>query len=159
MYLVLPNIYTNTYILLQFLYVSTVIYITTGRSKLANILFAKQLQKTFEAASSPAISISVNPGGVATDTVLENMGSVFLIGFILRWLVAKFAKTPLDGANSALYAATSPEILKKATVWKGAYVLPIGKIAEASKDAQDAVLAERFWRTSDEISDEILANS
>jgi len=35
-------------------------------SKLANLLFAKQLQKVFDAEGVQAISISLNPGDVRT---------------------------------------------------------------------------------------------
>jgi hypothetical protein len=37
-----------------------------GLSKLANILFAKQLQKIFDVEGIQGISISLHPGGVKT---------------------------------------------------------------------------------------------
>jgi hypothetical protein len=37
-----------------------------GLSKLANILFTKEIQKRFDAEGIPAISISLHPGGVLT---------------------------------------------------------------------------------------------
>ncbi|KAJ7700233.1 hypothetical protein B0H14DRAFT_3528127 [Mycena olivaceomarginata] len=49
-------------------------YARYARSKLANIIFAKGLQKEFDSSSSSALPIAVNPGGVATGTVMGNMG-------------------------------------------------------------------------------------
>ncbi|KAJ7133158.1 NAD(P)-binding protein [Mycena epipterygia] len=127
-----------------------------ARSKLANIVFAKGLQQEFDAASSSAISMSVDPGGVATETVLENMRTVPLIGPLMRSMTANFALTPLDGASTALFTATSPEVRKKEREFKGAYIVPFGKIAEPSKDGKDAELAAKFWQASVDITTQIL---
>lgn len=127
-----------------------------ARSKLANILFAKQLQKEFDASSVPALAISINPGGVATDTVLNNMGSVVLFGPLLRFLVGRLAKTPLEGAATALFAATSPQVRAQSKDFAGAYLIPYGKPTLGSKDSQDLKLAEKLWKASDEISAAVL---
>ncbi|KAJ7853624.1 hypothetical protein B0H14DRAFT_2580247 [Mycena olivaceomarginata] len=98
-----------------------------ARSKLANIIFAKGLQKEFDSSSSSALPIAVNPGGVATETVMGNMGSVPLIGPVLRILVSNLASTPLDGAAATLYAATSPEIRRQAGISKAPVLTPTAR--------------------------------
>ncbi|KAL0954793.1 hypothetical protein HGRIS_003741 [Hohenbuehelia grisea] len=131
-------------------------YARYARTKLANILYAKQLQKVFDEASSTALAIAVNPGGVATDTVLEDMGSFRLVGPILRFLVSKFAKSPLEGSLSALYVATSPDVRRSASKFAGAYVEPVGKLFAPSKDAQNDELAKVLWEVTEKVAGEIL---
>jgi len=132
-------------------------YARYARSKLANILFAKGLQNEFDSADSPAISMSINPGGVATETVLNNMGSTALVGPVLRFLVSNMALSPLDGATAALYAATSPEVRTQAAKYKGAYMDPSGKLEKPSKDGQDSELVTKLWKASDEITAKVLS--
>lgn len=93
--------------------------------------------------------------------MLNSAGSVVIVGPILRFAISKFAKTSLDGASSALYAATSPEVKRNVKTYSGAYLMPVGKIVEGSvsKDAQSAALAERLWKASEDISEEILAKN
>jgi len=132
-------------------------YARYARSKLANILFAKGLQQQFDSSNSSALSMSINPGGVATETVQNNMGSVKLIGPVLRFLVSNLASSPLDGASAALYAATSPEVRRQAAKFKGAYLDPTGKIDKPTKDGQDEALATRLWKASEKITTEVLS--
>lgn len=132
-----------------------------ARSKLANILFASELQRKFESASSPALSISVNPGGVATETVLKSAGSVFLVGPILRFVVGRLAQSPLDGACTALFAATSRDVRARDKEFSGAYLVPYGKIATVgvSDDAKNVELAGKLWESSRVVTERILSGS
>lgn len=140
------------------LYFSPIIYQHgLARSKLANILYARQLQKEFASASSTALAISVNPGGVATDTVLQDVGSFRLVGPVLRFAVAKLAKSPLEGALAALHAATSPDVRKNAQSFGGAYIGSVAKITPASKDGQNDELAKKLCEVTEQISTEILS--
>lgn len=103
--------------------------------------------------------MSVDPGGVATETALQNMGSVPLLGPVMKYMTATFALSPLDGATTALFTATSPEIRSRANEFKGAFVVPFGTIATPSKDAQDPELAAKLWRASEDITSKILAGT
>ncbi|KAJ7436787.1 NAD(P)-binding protein [Mycena galericulata] len=132
-------------------------YARYARSKLANILFAKGLQNKFDSADSSVISISVNPGGVATETVLNNMGSVTLVGPVMRFLVSNLAASPLDGAAGVLFAATSREVRRQEVKFKGAYIGPNGKISQPSKDGQDSALVTKLWKASEEITVKMLS--
>ncbi|KAJ6562841.1 NAD(P)-binding protein [Mycena vulgaris] len=134
-------------------------YARYARSKLANILFSKQLQKHFDAASSPALSMSVDPGGVSTDTVLTAQNNVPVVGPLLRFAISKFARSPLDGAATALFSATSPDVARRRVEFKGAFVSDFGVIAGASKDAEKPELAEELWAATLEITDKILSQT
>lgn len=101
----------------------------------------------------------MNPGGVATETVLNSAVSVMLVGPILRFVIAKLAQTPLDGATTALYAATSKEVRARQKEFVGAYLVPYGKIAPTSNDAKDAQLAGKLWETSEIVTEKILAGT
>ncbi|KAJ7657791.1 NAD(P)-binding protein [Mycena polygramma] len=135
-------------------------YARYARSKLAGILFAKELQRHFDAADAPALVMAVDPGGVATETVLTSaQNGVPLIGPLFRFAISKFARSPLDGAATPLFAATSPDVRSTYPKFKGALVYDFGAIARASKDAENTELAKRLWATTLDISAEILADS
>ncbi|KAF4588859.1 hypothetical protein EYR40_010414 [Pleurotus pulmonarius] len=134
-------------------------YARYARSKLMNILYAKQLQKEFDASSSTALAISLHPGGVATETVLEDQESVPFVGPVLKFLVAKLAKSPLDGALVALHAATSPDVRKHSATYGGAYIGSLAKVTSPSADGQNEDLAKKLWEVTEQISTNILSNN
>jgi hypothetical protein len=104
--------------------------------------------------------MSVDPGGVATETVLNSAQSgVPLIGPLFRFAISKFARSPLDGAATALFAATSLDVRTRSTEFKGALVSDFGAIARPSKDGENAELAKRLWATTLEIIPKILVES
>ncbi|KAJ7725961.1 hypothetical protein B0H16DRAFT_1698199, partial [Mycena metata] len=89
-----------------------------------------------------ALSIAVNPGGVATETVP-----------LVRALTSNsFTLTPLEGAGAALYTAgTSPGIRAQDVRFKGAYLDPTGEISQPIKDAQHRDLMVKLWEANDKI--------
>lgn len=107
-----------------------------GQSKLANILFTRQL-----ASMLRGTSVSVNclhPGVVATD----------LFDFIpppLSYLAKLFMLTSEKGAETSIFLASSPSV-EDIT---GEYFNK-KKIAVTSKLAQDADLAARLWQVSEQ---------
>ncbi|KAJ8483088.1 hypothetical protein ONZ45_g14721 [Pleurotus djamor] len=127
-----------------------------SRSKLANILFAKELQRKFKEAGSTALSIAINPGGVATEGVMDQMDTLPIIGGLAKYAVGRFAKSPLDGARTALWAATSPKVRTEPDVYGGAYLVPYDRLETPSKDACDDSLAKVLWGLSEQVSKDIL---
>ena len=81
-----------------------------GRSKLANVHFALELDRRLRAAGVPAKSIVTHPGFVNTDlqarSVRETGGGRSQRFF--RSAVVRFGMTPARGALSLLRAATDP---------------------------------------------------
>ncbi|EJT98033.1 NADP-binding protein [Dacryopinax primogenitus] len=125
-----------------------------AQAKLANILFAKELQKRWDAAGVPALSISLHPGDVATEGA-ERMVRSFGGGLI--WpLVTPFIMTSLQGATTGLFAATSPEVLKEKDKYKGQYLVPYGCVARPSELARREGLSEALWTLSERVVGEII---
>lgn len=122
------------------------------------MLYTIQLQKEFKAVGSNALAISVNPGGVATDGALATSSMyLFLLSALVRFVFSTFWKSPLEGATTALYAATSAEVRANAGLFGGAYVVPYGQIGKATKDGQDGNLAKTLWDVTGSIANATLA--
>ena len=84
-----------------------------GQSKLANILFAKELQRRLDSVHSPILSTVLHPGNVQSD-VTRNMPAILRIGHqIFAPLLLLFQKLPRHGAYTTVHVATSPTITKK----------------------------------------------
>jgi len=60
-----------------------------------------------------------------------------------------------QGAMNSAYVAASPEVKAKATSFKGAYINPVGKIAEPSAQARDERLMNELYETTLEILKEL----
>lgn len=75
------------------------------------------------------------------------------------WLIclsSLFAVTPLQGAFTSLFAATSAEVAAAKETYKGAFLMTYGKIGTATKDARDPVLAKTLWETSESVVQDAL---
>lgn len=108
-----------------------------GRSKLANLLFALELQRRAEQAGADLVSVATHPGATATRIV--RLGP-------LQWLLGVFLQAPAAGAVPSLYAATSPEIRG------GEFVGPRAKPLTPSPTARSAEVAARLWDVSAELT-------
>lgn len=106
-------------------------------SKLANVLFTKELARQLEGTG--ITTYAVHPGVVATD-VWRRMPSP------VRWIVKKFMLTPEQGAQSTLVAATDPDL----AVHTGRYYTTYGKEKQPNRLADDVELAKTLWQKSAE---------
>ncbi|MFO0588134.1 MAG: SDR family oxidoreductase [Polyangiaceae bacterium] len=114
-----------------------------GDSKLANILFTREIARRF--GPKGVVANCVHPGWVNTGFALNNAKSVF--AFAAAIFAPLFARTPAKGAETILWAATSPE----AASLNGEY-LHDKKIAPTSPLAQDDDLARRLWALSESLA-------
>lgn len=127
-----------------------------GQSKLANLLFAFELQRRLDAADADAISVGVHPGWAATE--LQRKGPEMAGSRIRRRLMQAanrlFAQSAEQGAWPTLYAATEESITG------GEYVGPTGLleargspgVVEPSDAARDRTTARRLWERSEELT-------
>ncbi len=77
--------------------------IAYGRTKLANILFVKQLQKRMDADDIKGIAVSLHPGTVRTQ-ISRNLGwKLLLLEYLLTPLKLLTFKSPLQGCQTTLY--------------------------------------------------------
>ncbi|ARS90551.1 oxidoreductase [Natrarchaeobaculum aegyptiacum] len=125
-----------------------------AQSKLANVLFAYELERRFRTADANAKSLAVHPG--YADTELQFRGpreAGSHLGLLVRRVMnAVLAQSPEQGALATLYAATAPE------AEGGGYYGPGGLASmrgspdrQASSDlSYDRDLARRLWRVSRE---------
>ncbi|MFB7915528.1 oxidoreductase [Streptomyces sp. NPDC056061] len=122
-----------------------------GRSKLANLLFTRELQRRLAGAGSRAVALAAHPGVSATGlwsgvpTWLRPVSTVLLRGM---------AHPPAAAALPVLRAATDP------LVRAGAYLGPDGLAgcrgapgpAGSSRLSRDGVEQRRLWALSEELT-------
>lgn len=78
------------------------------QSKLANILFALELQRKLEATQAQTISVAAHPGHAVTN--LQNHGINQLERFQSRFFNALTGQPAEEGARAQLYAATAEQV-------------------------------------------------
>jgi NAD(P)-dependent dehydrogenase (short-subunit alcohol dehydrogenase family) len=125
-----------------------------ANSKLANVLFALELQRRAAAAASPLTSTAAHPGVTATNLVAspDGLGSIPLLGALSRPFTRLLLAGATEGAEATLYAATVAE--------PGSYTGPTGLRetrgpvgpAALSRPAQDPDLARELWILSEELT-------
>jgi NAD(P)-dependent dehydrogenase (short-subunit alcohol dehydrogenase family) len=123
-----------------------------AQSKLANLLFALELDRRLKAAKLPMISVAAHPGYSATNLQLGAVPSP--LRFAARIANALFAQSADIGALPFLYAATHPDLPG------GSYVGPDGPgemrgyptLVQPSDRAKDAAAARRLWEISEKLT-------
>ncbi|KAA1474629.1 NAD-P-binding protein [Dentipellis sp. KUC8613] len=125
-----------------------------GKSKLMNHLFTAELQRRINAdlEDTPIIVLTVHPGGVDSEGARQLAFPLYI-----KLFMKAFAMTPLQGAFTSLFAATSPQIAAERKKYEGRYIVPYGKIATGTQAARDPSLARTLWETSERVSGDILA--
>ncbi len=122
-----------------------------GQSKLANLLFTRELQRRLSVAGSPLLAVAAHPGYAATNLQSHtgsNLGD--RLGNLGNALLAQSAAA---GALPTLYAAC-------ADIPGGSYAGPGGfqemrgapRLVGRSGRAQDDAAARRLWEVSEELT-------
>jgi NAD(P)-dependent dehydrogenase (short-subunit alcohol dehydrogenase family) len=123
-------------------------------SKLANILFAKELDRRARAAHSRLLSLAVHPG-VSTTSIFENgPGTMNLKAIMVKLLAPVMMQNDEAGALPTLYAATSPD------AHGGEYIGPDGfgelkgspVVVQPRPQALDVAVGERLWTVSEQLT-------
>jgi NAD(P)-dependent dehydrogenase (short-subunit alcohol dehydrogenase family) len=123
-----------------------------GQSKLANLLFALELERRLSAANSTIKSMAAHPGYAATN--LQFAAPPLVDRLVMRVGNAVIAQSEEMGALPTLYAATEPGLPG------GTYAGPDG-IAEQrghpqpvspNRAARDKAVAKRLWEVSEEMT-------
>jgi NAD(P)-dependent dehydrogenase (short-subunit alcohol dehydrogenase family) len=123
-----------------------------GRSKLSNLLFTYELQRTLEAANKDTIAAAAHPG-VAMTNLARHLEGKFLFK-ILSPLFKMMAQDQAQGALPQIRASVDP------TVKGGEYYGPDGKREfkgypvvvpsnEASHNLEDAA---KLWKESEKLT-------
>jgi NAD(P)-dependent dehydrogenase (short-subunit alcohol dehydrogenase family) len=127
-----------------------------GQSKLANLLFAYELQRRLAAAGSGAASAAAHPGYAATNLqrVGPEMEGSRLGQRTMSAVNRVLAQSAAMGALPEVYAATSPD------VHGGDYIGPDGLLGQqglpvkvkSSTRSHDQAVAARLWAVSEELT-------
>ena len=122
-----------------------------GQSKLANLLFTRELQRRLSAAGSPVLAVAAHPGYAATN-LQSHTGSS--IGDRLGNLGnALFAQSAPAGALPTLFAAFA-DIPGDSYAGPGGFQEMRGApvLVGRSARAQDDAVARRLWQVSEELT-------
>lgn len=120
---------------------------TYGASKLANLLFTYELARRQANAGTGVTVNALDPGLTATG--MGSSSKTTLPGWYrraMRLLRPQLAKTPEEGASTAIFLATSPEV-EGVT---GRYFAD-GKEKRSSRASRDEAAKERLWAVSEEL--------
>jgi NAD(P)-dependent dehydrogenase (short-subunit alcohol dehydrogenase family) len=109
-----------------------------GRTKLANLLFSYELARRLE--GTHVTSNALTPGMVATD-IWKKVNP--WITPLINPVVQRVAKPPLEGAQTSIYLATSPEV-EGVT---GKYYAD-KQVVRSSAASYDLDTAKRLWEVS-----------
>ncbi len=122
------------------------------QSKLANLLFAVELDNRLKKAGASTISLACHPG--VTVTNLASMGSGKKSSFLVRMIFKMVGQPTEMGALPTLFAATDPSLKG------GEYIGPDGKLNKKGYPAiSDEVnilfnkdVAQRLWDVSEKLT-------
>jgi NAD(P)-dependent dehydrogenase (short-subunit alcohol dehydrogenase family) len=121
-----------------------------GQAKLANLMFAYELQRRLAAAGSPKISVAAHPGYAATPLMSHTesvLDTVMALGNRL------LAQSPEMGALPVLFAATEkvePGAFYGPDSWQGLRGYP--KRCGSSAVSRDKELARDLWEISEKLT-------
>ena len=121
-----------------------------GQSKLANLMFAFELDRRLRAAGRPTIGVACHPGIAETELTRHLPTPVRFLAPALRF----FFNSADEGAWPTLMAATDPSVEGGAYVGptrRGETAGPAGP-AEATDVARDDALAAGLWEISIEMT-------
>jgi NAD(P)-dependent dehydrogenase (short-subunit alcohol dehydrogenase family) len=123
-----------------------------AQSKLANLLFALELDRRLRAAGSTVKSLAAHPGYSATN--LQSSGPPTVDALLMAPVNRFYAQSDEMGALPTLYAATVPGLEG------GAYIGPdgLGEMrgyptrVSPNGTARDEALARRLWTVSEQLT-------
>ncbi|GAB6903704.1 oxidoreductase [Kineosporia succinea] len=123
-----------------------------AQSKLADLMFARELQRRLAAAGSPVLSVAAHPG-IAKTELTSHTGSL-VQGAVLSLSSRMAGHSAEMGALPLLYAAASPDASP------GGYYGPTGPgevrgypgLAASSTAAQDKKVAAALWARAQELT-------
>ena len=127
------------------------------QSKLANVMFAFELDRRLRAANSPVMSIAAHPGVANTNLFQVGDYSSFekSVRNVIGHAIGIFLNSDAEGALPTLYAAIAP------AAESGGYYGPKGfqemrgdyvEKAIVAPQARDTAVANRLWQTCEDLT-------
>ncbi|WP_129336378.1 oxidoreductase [Cellulomonas endophytica] len=126
-----------------------------GQSKLANLLFVRELDRRLRAHGDPVVAVAAHPGFASSNLsagFTAGLPPVVASGY--RWLQGRLEQSDEAGALPSLYAATMPDVPG------GALYGPDGRFEQRgaptrvhpSARAQDDATARGLWERSERLT-------
>ena len=109
-----------------------------GRSKLANILFTRELARRLEGTGVTVNAL--HPGAVRTGLGMNNDAPVMKL---LVALARPFMRSPEKGAETSIWACSAPELAKSAAATSAT-----GASASPTRSRRTTTAARRLWDVS-----------
>jgi retinol dehydrogenase-12 len=126
------------------------LFYTYSQSKLANVLFTKELSKRLQARGSKVTVYAAHPGLVRTE-VTRHMPYWMQEGNALAYpVMVALQKTPEQGAYCSLYTATDQNIVAEESMHGGYFAN--SQCVEAAPAALDAEAAKKLWEISEKLT-------
>lgn len=127
-----------------------------AQSKLANLLFARELQRRLSEAGHSTLSLAVHPGVASTHLAVpgfEQEGRPWLAR-LMGVLTPLIAQSAAKGALPTLYAATSHEVEGGEYYGPDGFYEAYGYPAKAfsTRRSQNADTARRLWEVSEQLT-------
>lgn len=124
------------------------------QSKLAMLLFSRELQQRSDANGWGLICAAAHPGYARTDLLAAGLGVKSLVRRLHGSVGRILSHTAADGALPVLFAATAPNVAH------GGYYGPVGPMefvgppgaASVARRARDEVASRRLWDVSEELT-------
>lgn len=123
-----------------------------GQSKLANLMFAFELQRRAVAAGSALRAMAAHPGYARTN--LQFAGPPWYEQLVMRITNPLLGQSADMGALPALYAATVPDLPGGTFVGPGGFMEQRGhpKVVSATGKAYDEQAWRRLWEMSEQLT-------
>lgn len=127
-----------------------------GQSKLANLLFAYELQRRFDQVGADTISVACHPGLAHSQLAQKGarMRGLKVLAKLSGVFTKTFGQSSAAGALPTLFAAVQPDLEG------GEYIGPAGigevagppEITRSSRDSYDEDTAARLWTVSEDMT-------
>lgn len=121
-----------------------------GYSKVANVLFTKELQRRFDEQGIRILVTAVHPGRVATT------GSERVLGAESEQY--KNCISAYEGALTPVWASAHTEVRKREEKFKGAFLVPYGVAKKTPALAANMKEAKALWDVSEKMLSRVLKN-
>jgi len=125
-----------------------------SQSKLANVLFTKELQRRY--GNQGIKSVSIHPGVVVTELtryMTENAFLKYTMKYLGNHVMRFFGKTPLEGAQTSLYCA-----LEDFDKLEGGAYYKDCKVVKETKQARNEENWKKLWEMSEKLISSKISN-
>ncbi|KZT13260.1 NAD-P-binding protein [Laetiporus sulphureus 93-53] len=125
-------------------------------SKYMGALYVKELQKHLDEEGSSIIVMFVHPGVVNSEGVQQYAHSSGpILAPIYSFIARALFTTPGKGAYSTVFAVAAPIVRAEPRKYRGAYIVPPGKLGTPGQAVNNQEVARELWETTEQVLKDI----